>query len=79
MRMGMCRFTRTNPVSKRGKNLTAAVSLHLVRYTFAQPHQTLIHKNGDRKTTPAMAAGKANRVRTLTDMDGLLEGALPSS
>lgn len=48
-------------------------------YNFARPHQTLTKRNGGRKTTPAMAAGKANRVWTLTDIAGLLEGTLPSN
>jgi len=51
-----------------------------VYYNFARPHQTLTKRNGGRKTTPAMAAGKArNRVWVLEDIAGLLEGTLPSS
>lgn len=68
MRMGMCRFTRVT-----------AVSLHFVYYNFARPHQTLTRDERAGKTTPAMAAGKANRVWMLTDIDGLLAGTLPSS
>jgi len=80
MRMSMRRFTRlTNAFSKKVENLTAAVSLHFVYYNFARPHQTLTKRNGGRKTTPAMAAGKTNRVWTLEDIAGLLEGTLPSN
>jgi len=80
MRMSMRRFTRlTNAFSKKVENLTAAVSLHFVYYNFARPHQTLTKRNGGRKTTPAMAAGKTNRVWTFHDIARLLEGTLPSN
>lgn len=79
MRMSMRRFTRlTNGFSKKVENLAAAVSLHFIYYNFARPHQTLTKANGGRKTTPAMAAGKANRVWTLTDIVGLLDYKLPA-
>jgi IS1 family transposase len=79
MRMSMRRFTRlTNGFSKKVENLAAAVSLHFVYYNFARPHQTLTKANGGRKTTPAMAAGKANRVWTLEDIVGLLDYKLPA-
>jgi IS1 family transposase len=79
MRMGMRRFTRlTNAFSKKVENLTAAVSLHVVYYNFGRPHQTLTKRNGGYKTTPAMAAGKAERVWTLTDIVKLLDGELPA-
>jgi hypothetical protein len=78
MRMSMRRFTRlTNAFSKQVENLAAAVSLHFVYYNFARPHQTLTQRNGGRKTTPAMAAGKANHVWTLVEIVGLLDGKLP--
>jgi IS1 family transposase len=78
MRMSMRRFTRlTNGFSKKVENLAAAVSLHFIYYNFARPHQTLTKANGGRKTTPAMAAGKADRVWTLTDIVGLLDYVLP--
>jgi IS1 family transposase len=79
MRMSMRRFTRlTNGFSKKVENLAAAVSLHFVYYNFARPHQTLTKANGGRKTTPAMAAGKASRVWTLEDIVGLLDYKLPA-
>jgi IS1 family transposase len=79
MRMSMRRFTRlTNGFSKKVENLTAAVSLHFIYYNFARPHQTLTKANGGRKTTPAMAAGKTNRVWTLEDIVGLLNYELPA-
>lgn len=79
MRMSMRRFTRlTNGFSKKVENLAAAVSLHFVYYNFARPHQTLTKANGGRKTTPAMAAGKASRVWTLEDIVRLLDYELPA-
>lgn len=79
MRMSMRRFTRlTNGFSKKVENLAAAVSLHFIYYNFARPHQTLTKANGGRKTTPAMAAGKANRVWTLEDIVRLLDYELPA-
>ena len=79
MRMSMRRFTRlTNGFSKKVENLAAAVSLHFVYYNFARPHQTLTKANGGRKTTPAMAAGKTNRVWTLEDIAGLLDYKPPA-
>ncbi len=73
MRMGMRRFTRlTNPFSKKVENLAHAVSLHYMHYNFARPHQSLRDDRG-RKITPAMAAGVADRVWSLTDLAGLLD------
>jgi IS1 family transposase len=69
MRMSMRRFTRlTNAFSKKVENLTAAVSLHFAYYNFCRVHQTL-------GTTPAVAAGVADRVWTLDELIGLLEAA----
>ncbi len=73
MRMGMRRFTRlTNAFSKKVDNLMAAISLYFMHYNFARPHQTLTKKHG-RPTTPAMAAGIADHVWTLTEIAGLLD------
>lgn len=44
----------------------------------ARPHQTLTKANGGRKTTPAMAAGKADRVCTLAEIVKLLNFELPA-
>ncbi len=80
MRMGMRRFARlTNGFSKKVENLAAVVSLHFACYNFARPHQTLTKRNGGRRTTPAMEAGKANHVWTLEEIVGLLDFKLPSS
>lgn len=66
MRMGMRRFTRlTNGFSKKAENHAAAVALHMMYYNFARVHQTL-------KTTPAVAAGVADRVWTVEEIIGLL-------
>lgn len=62
MRMGMRRFTRlTNGFSKKLENLKAAVALHFAHYNFVRVHSTI-------KTTPALAAGVANRRWTLGDL-----------
>lgn len=66
MRMGMRRFTRlTNGFSKKVENHAAAIALHLMHYNFARRHQTL-------KTTPAVAAGVADRQWSLHDIAALL-------
>lgn len=73
MRMGMRRFTRlTNAFSKKVENLAHAISLHYMHYNFARPHQRLTKKYG-RPTTPAMAAGKADRVWSVWEIAGLLD------
>jgi hypothetical protein len=74
MRMGMRRFTRlTNAFSKKVENLAHAVSLHYMHYNFARPHATLTKAAGGYPTTPAMAAGVANRVWTHRDIAALLD------
>jgi len=67
MRMGMRRFTRlTNAFSKKVDNLKAAVALHFMYYNFVRIHQTL-------RTTPAMAAGVADKLCDIADMVALLK------
>ncbi len=67
MRMGTRRFTRlTNGFSKKIENLAWAVSIHFLHYNFARVHTTL-------KTTPAVAAGVADHVWTLTEIVELLD------
>ena len=76
IRMSMRRFTRlTNAFSKKLANLTAAVSLHFMYYNFARPHQTLTKRASGVKTTPAMAAGVADHVWTLTEVAALLDNS----
>jgi IS1 family transposase len=74
MRMGMRRFTRlTNAFSRKAENLAAAVSLHFMHYNYARPHQTLTKARNGYPTTPAMAAGVADHVWTLTEIAALLD------
>ncbi|MDP9091685.1 MAG: IS1 family transposase [Actinomycetota bacterium] len=74
MRMGMRRFTRlTNGFSKKIENLAHAVSLHYMHYNFARPHATLTKAARGIPTTPAMAAGVADHVWTLTEIAALLD------
>jgi IS1 family transposase len=74
IRMSMRRFTRlTNAFSKKLENLTAAVSLHFMYYNFARPRQTLTKAADGVKTTPAMGAGVADHVWSLTEIAALLD------
>ena len=74
MRMGMRRFTRlTNGFPKKVENLAHAVSLHYMHYNFARPHKTLTKAANGYPTTPAMAAGVADHVWTLTEIAALLD------
>jgi IS1 family transposase len=74
IRMSMRRFTRlTNAFSPKAENLTAAVSLHFMYYNFGRPHQTLTKRANGTKTTPAMAAGIADHVWSLTEIAILLD------
>jgi IS1 family transposase len=62
MRMHMRRFTRlTNAFSKKLENLKAAVALHFAHYNLVRIHKTL-------RCTPAMAAGVADRLWSMTDL-----------
>ncbi len=71
MRMNMRRFTRlTNGFSKKVDNHMAAIALHFMHYNFARPHKTL---SINEPTTPAMAAGVADRVYSLRDIASLLD------
>jgi IS1 family transposase len=77
MRMGMRRFTRlTNGFSKKVDNHVAAVAIHFMHYNFGRPHKSLTIKDADGKSikqTPAMAAGIADHIWTLTEIAGLLD------
>jgi len=67
MRMRMRRFTRlTNAFSKKIENHQHAVALHYFHYNFIRKHMTI-------KTTPAVMAGIADKVWTMTDFVKMLE------
>lgn len=67
MRMGMRRFTRkTNAHSKKMEFLCRSVDFHFMYYNFIRIHQTL-------KTTPAIAAGVANKVWSFEDLLDLVK------
>lgn len=75
MRMQMRRFTRlTNAFSKILENHRYAVALHFTHYNYCRPHATLTRERGTR-TTPAMAAGLADRIWSVEDILELLRGA----
>ena len=73
----MRRFTRlTNGFSKKLDNHMAAIALHFMHYNFARPHKTLSTPQDDGpaiRQTPAMAAGVADHVWTLTEIAALLD------
>ncbi len=63
----MRRYTRlTNGFSKKIENHEHAVALHYFYYNFIRKHQTL-------KTTPAVAAGLANKALTVLDLVAMME------
>jgi IS1 family transposase len=71
MRMGMRRFTRlTNGFSKKLDNHMAAIALHFLHYNYARPHKTLADPY---PRAPAMAAGLADHVWTMTEIAALLD------
>src|SRR5690606_8157739 len=74
MRMQMRRFTRlTNAFSKKVEYHLYAVALHFAHYNFCRPHMTLTKARGGIKTTPAMAAGLADRPWTIEDLLSLMD------
>ncbi len=74
IRMGMRRFTRlTNAFSKKAYNLSCAVALYVFHYNYARPHTTLTRRANGKPTTPAMAAGLADRPWTMADIVKLIE------
>jgi IS1 family transposase len=67
MRMGMRRFTRlTNAFSKKLDNHIASIAIHYMHYNFCRVHQTL-------RVTPAMEAGVADHVWTISEMVSILD------
>ena len=74
MRMSMRRFTRlTNAFSKKVYNLSCAVALYVFHYNFVRPHTTLTKAAHGKPTTPAMAAGLADKPWTMADVVKLIE------
>ena len=63
----MRRFTRlTNAFSKKVENHEHAVALHFFHYNFIRKHMTL-------KTTPAVAAGIADKPLAIMDLVRMME------
>ncbi len=76
MRMSMRRHTRnTNAHSKKIRNMVAAVATHVFFYNFVRPYMTLTDAASVRPTTPAMAAGLAERPWPMERLIGLLEAS----
>jgi IS1 family transposase len=69
IRMQSRRFTRlTNAFSKKAENHAHAFALFAMYYNYCRPHQTLTKARGGIHTTPAMAAGVADRVWKVEDI-----------
>jgi len=69
------RFTRlTSAFSTQVENHLYAIALHFRFYIFCRPHATLTKERGG-MTTPAMAAGLADRARGVEDLLNLLRGS----
>jgi hypothetical protein len=76
VRMQNRRFTRlTNAFSKKFENHLHALALHFINYNFCRVHQTLTKRAGGIHTTPAMAAGLADRVWKIQDIVALLDSS----
>jgi IS1 family transposase len=74
LRMQVRRYTRlTNAFSKKLEYHLYATALHFSFYNWCRPHLTL-SKAAGKPTTPAMAAGLADRVWTAGDLLDLLQG-----
>lgn len=76
MRMNIRRLTRlTSGFSKKIENHGHAIALHYMYYNFWRSHETLAKAKGGIKTSPAMAAGVANHLWRLSEIDLLLEAS----
>lgn len=74
MRMSLRRFTRlTNAFSKKVENHEHAISIHLMHYNYCRKHMSL------KGETPAMAAGLADRVWSLSELVALIADAKPAA
>ncbi len=74
IRMSMRRFTRlTNAFSKKVYNLSCATAMYVFHHNYVRPHSTLTQRAGGRPTTPAMAAGLADKPWTMADIVKLIE------
>ena len=70
LRMGVRRFTRlTNAFSKKFENHCHMVAIYHAYYNFCRVHQTL-------RVTPAMEAGLADHVWSVSELVNLLESRL---
>lgn len=72
MRMQMRRFTRlTNGFSKKFENHVHSIAIHYMHYNFARIHKTI-------RCSPAMKAGVSDRLWSIADIVGLLDGRNPN-
>lgn len=80
LRMISRRFTRlTNAFSKKAYNFSCAVALTVFYYNFAKPHMTLTRRAHGKPTTPAMAAGLADKPWTMGEIVQLIETREPDA
>ncbi len=74
MRMALRRYTReTNAFSRTFKNHAHALAVYAIHYNFVRSHGTLTRRAFGKPTTPAMAAGLAERPWTMERLVGLVE------
>lgn len=78
MRMSLRRYTRlTNAFSKKFEHHCYAAALYFTYYNFCRPHTTLTKAAGGYKTTPAMAAGLADRAHDIRWLSDLVSAHMP--
>ena len=74
IRKSMRRFTRlTNAFSKKVYNLSCATAMYVFHHNDIRPHTTLTKRANGSPTTPAMAAGLADKPWTMADLVQLIE------
>jgi hypothetical protein len=74
-RMNCRRMTRlSNGFSRKHQNHAAALALTFWGYNYAKAHRTLTKAAKGVHTSPAMAAGLADRLWTADDLIGMMDG-----
>jgi hypothetical protein len=77
IRLNNRRHTRlTNAFSRKVENHAHAMALHFFVYNFCRAHTTLTKVRGGIHTTPAMAAGVADRVWKIEEILNLMDGPI---
>jgi len=78
IRLNNRRHTRlTNALSRKVENHEHAMAPHFFVYNFCRVHTTLTKARAGIHTTPAMAAGVADRVWKIEDLVAMLDPTTP--